>query len=88
MPKKIDSVTTLTKIDVDQSGFRYFETVSAKVDKATFPQNMKRIISPTLCKDKDVRESLSNNLSYSYIYVDPNQNPIAQITITKADCPY
>ena len=45
LPKKIDSVTTLTKIDLDQSGFKYFETVSIKIDKTTFPQRMKRALA-------------------------------------------
>jgi hypothetical protein len=89
LPRKIDSITTLTKIDADQSGFKLFETISAsaKINKATFSQTMRRGISAAICKDQDVRNNLNRNLSYNYIYVDSNQNPIAQVLITKADCP-
>jgi hypothetical protein len=89
LPKKIDSITTLTKIDVDESGFKLFETVSAsaKINKATFAQNARRILSTGLCKDQDVRNNLNRNLNYDYVYVDSNQNSIGQVLITKADCP-
>jgi hypothetical protein len=89
LPKKIDSITTLTKIDVDQSEFKLFETISAsaKINKATFAQNMRRSISAAVCKDQDVRNNLNRNLNYDYIYVDSNLNPIGHILITKADCP-
>ena len=89
LPKKVDSITTLTKIDADQSGFKLFETISAsaKINKATFAQTMRHSISAALCKDQDVRNNLNRNLNYDYVYVDSNQNSIGQVLITRADCP-
>jgi hypothetical protein len=88
LPRNLDSVTTLTRIDVDKSGYQYYETVAAQLDSdEAFLHRMRPLIAQGLCKDHGVKDNLVYNINYQYIYSDQNLRPIGDVLITVADCP-
>lgn len=87
LPKKVDRVTTLTKIDFNGNEFRYFETISAKIDKDGLMDNIKSVLVDAACKDSDKLSVLKNGINFKFIYSDSDGQPLGEIAITKSDCP-
>lgn len=89
LPKMIDQITRLDKIDLQSSGYIYYDTIIKELDdnqKEHLLNSVKPIIASGLCKSADTLNSLNNGLSYTYIYSDSKAQPLGKITITKSDC--
>jgi len=89
LPKMIDSITRLEKIDVKRGSYIYYETLTKEFDdkqKGQLLTNLQPIIASGLCKNTDTLSSLNSGLSYTYIYSDSKAQPIGQLTITKSAC--
>jgi len=89
LPKMIDSITRLDKIDVNGVGYIYYETVTKELDNKEAEQllnNLKPIVASGLCKNTNTFDSLNSGLSYKYIYTDSKARPLGEITVTKSDC--
>jgi hypothetical protein len=87
LPRNIDSVTTLTRIGIDKTGFQYFETIAADVDSNdAFIQRMRPAMARSLCKDTAVKDNMSQGLNYQYVYVDKNGKPIGNLLMSISDC--
>jgi hypothetical protein len=89
LPKMVDSITRLNKIDVKRTGYIYYETLIKEFDdkqKGQLLNNLKPILASGLCKNTDTLSSLNGGLSYTYIYSDSKEQPFGQLTITKSAC--
>lgn len=88
LPKMIDSITRLNKIDINDSGFVYFETITTNLDDTTLLQKrVKPNIAKGLCAHPDTFEHLKDGLSFRYVYSDGDGKHLDDVVITKADCP-
>jgi len=89
LPKMIDPVTRLNKIDLKSNGYIYYETITKKLDnkeKDISLKHLKPVIASGLCKNIDTLEIINSGLNYTYIYSDLEAQPIGEITVTKLDC--
>ena len=87
LPKKVDDLTMMTKIDVDKSEFRFFMTVQVNIDhKKDFLDKLKPSILEIICKDPAALPNLENGVTYKYIYSDLNGNLIGDVVTTMRDC--
>ena len=87
LPKMVDSITRLNKIDIQNGSFVYYETILKQFDdKAAALARIKLTIAAGLCKDADTVKSLNSGANYIYIYSDSKGLPIGQLTISKSDC--
>jgi hypothetical protein len=85
LPKKIDSVTVLNKIELNDNTFVYDYSVLTQLnDVSTFEQKMKAHLIKNVCASA-VADNLKAGLDTKYVYTDTN-NATASITITKTDC--
>lgn len=86
LPKKLDNVSTLTKIDFRRNSFIYYIQISVRVqDAASFNDKMRNSLKST-CTDKDLSQILKSNINLTYVYSDPTTPNLATITVSKADC--
>jgi hypothetical protein len=86
LPKKLDNVSTLTKIDFRGNSFIYFIQISVKVqDVASFNDKIRDSFKGT-CTDKDLSQILKSNINLTYVYSDPTTPNLATIIVSKADC--
>lgn len=89
LPKMIDPVTRLNKIDLKSNGYIYYETITKEIDnkeKDILLKHLKPVIASGLCKNIDTLKVLTSGLNYTYIYSDLEAQPIGEITVTKLDC--
>lgn len=88
LPKMIDLVTRLNKIEVTDQGFVFLETITVKVDNPDVLQtNVKPSIAKGLCEDANTLSVLKSGRSYHYVYSDSDGKALGDVVITKADCP-
>jgi hypothetical protein len=88
LPKMIDSVTRLNKIDVSDQGLVYFETITVKLDSPDVIQTgVKPSIIRGVCGQADTLSILKDGFSFHYVYSDSDGKALGDVVITKADCP-
>lgn len=88
LPKMIDTITRLNKIDINDRENIYFETVTVQLDNLDVLQTrVKPSIAKGLCAQAGTLSALKDGRSYHYVYADSDGKPLGDIVITKADCP-
>jgi hypothetical protein len=87
LPRRLDSSSTLTKIDYRDRTFTYFITVETAVgDKSAFSSNMTAQLRLS-CKDAGLGPILKSDVALEYVYADAAGGNIADLAVRKADCP-
>lgn len=85
LPKKIDDVTILTKIDIEEGSFvYYFDLRQYIVDRDKFGATVKNHIK-SLCGTPDMVALLKSSPVIHYVYSDLQKNS-ADIILEKSDC--
>lgn len=88
LPKMIDSITRLNKIDINDRENTYFETITVQLDNPDVLQTrIKPSIAKGLCGQTGTLSTLKDGRNYHYVYSDSDGKPLGDIVITKADCP-
>jgi hypothetical protein len=88
LPRKVDNVTILEKIDMRNNMVLYYFTVTADI---TNPQAFKTAMTHNLlsmaCSDKDMSSMLEANYTLDWIYSVATPPNSITIAATKSDCP-
>ena len=88
LPKKIDNVTTLTKIDLKGTDFLYYYFIDPKVaDKPKLATRLEASVTKTTCDNKDMFSGSGAGIVYNYIYSDAEQANFARIRVARTSCP-
>jgi len=87
LPKMLDSITRLDKVDFDRAGFVYYESILKKLDDVDGTlKRLKLSTAKASCSDKYYSELLKKGSKFRFIYSDSNRQPLGQFEVTKADC--
>jgi hypothetical protein len=88
LPKMIDAVTRLNKMEFSDKGWSYFETITVHVDNPSeFLKRVKPSIVEGLCKESNTLDGLKSGLSFRYFYADADGNKLGNVEIIRSDCP-
>ncbi|MDQ0395384.1 hypothetical protein [Labrys monachus] len=89
LPKMIDAVTRLNKINIDRDGIQYYETITVPVtDKDGFLNRLKVSVSNSLCKSNaNTLDLMRNGSTFRYYYLDSDNRLIGSLAVTEHDCP-
>jgi hypothetical protein len=88
LPKQIDSITTLRKMDLTDNVITYMYDVKTVIDDAqSFTSKMRPKIVAAACSDHDTLELFKSRLTLSYLYSDEKAKNVADIRVSSSDCP-
>jgi hypothetical protein len=86
LPRKIDDVTNLRKIDIKNSNVIYYLSLTSVIqDKDAFATNMKARIKAS-CKSPGIVSVLKYSSRVDYVYSDPSASNFATIELQQSDC--
>ena len=87
LPKKLDAISSLTRIDFQNNAFIYYIKSERKiVNKQDFYNRMREQLK-SACSNDELNPLIKSNLKLTYIYSDPDTPNAATVVISKADCP-
>jgi len=87
LPRKLDDVSTLNKIDIHDDTIFYYISLSTTIpNKESFKTKMKGSMH-SVCSDKDLAPILKANNKLEWVYAESTSNSSVTVTMTKADCP-
>lgn len=87
LPKQLDEVSTLKKIDIrDDTIFYYIDLNTTVSDRETFKNKMTENVKSS-CTNKDLIPILKGNNTLEWVYSDLSSKNFLRIDVKKADCP-
>jgi hypothetical protein len=88
LPRQVDSITTLRKMDLTDNVITYMYDLKTVIgDAQSFTSNMRPKIVAAACSDHDTLELLNSRLTLSYLYSDEKAKNVADIRVSNSDCP-
>lgn len=88
LPRKVDNVTTLDKIDIrNNTVFYYFAVTASIANQQVFETTMTRNLLEMACSDKALLSLLKSNYTIDWIYSVANSSKSITFAATKSNCP-
>ncbi|QNT69004.1 hypothetical protein HQ394_06120 [Defluviicoccus vanus] len=83
-PEKVDSVTTLRRIEAEGATLRFVFDVT--VDAAQIPESMRAAMTSNACNRPALRPALASGATIEWVYVGRGSGAIGTIKVTELDC--
>ena len=86
LPKKLDEVTTLVDITVEQNAIRYHYILDGADTSTLTNDGLKTAIGPNVCANKDTRGILDSDIHVEYAYTVQDSTEKYFFSLGKEDC--
>jgi hypothetical protein len=90
LPRKIDDITTLTKIYGARKKLFYIAKIDTKNQDKKLSQNeinlIRKPLVNSMCTDEKIRKLLNNSVHIYYVYVDMTGKHLFNIPVYPSDC--
>ncbi|MFV3409667.1 hypothetical protein ACNH6C_13730 [Bdellovibrio bacteriovorus] len=85
LPKKVDEVTTLLKMNLNDKTLEYVYEVDPKVSPEALKANMPMQLQLGACKMPEIK-SLLAHFDLKFTYQNPSKAPVADFSLPKGYC--
>lgn len=94
LPISVDAYTELKSVEVEGMEIKYSFVVrdnptqksNLSVGDAAFAKQVEAAVKASACQNKNTRRYISNNVSLSYLYLNKDNNSIAEFKIPAGFC--